>query len=1751
MKNNYELLDEYSFLEKLVADTVGDSKGKKIIPLVGAGISVASGIPAIPEIQEYLKNCVNLAMNTSNTPQPWTQNYRWPDFNFFIKNPQASNADPSNWNEFVLSGIGATADWRKSLDFLSRIDPMNPGRTGPPNGGVIDSFFRHVTAGRRPNLFHRMIANLASIGCIDLMLTTNFDELLENAIKEFPSLRLTVLEIHHHTELPSYSTLESRESRISLIKLHGGRFGLRVDDSLDRVASENELRNFESYFFSGESSEQGAHRESSACLFVAGISLHEKRMLSLISTLRVKNGPNIYLCCFNDEDVKTAIQLDSELESLPKRNSADSGDRPKIYIHKAQDSGLLLFRFYQMMNQSLPARGGVTANQVNVPWPTNIELFDEANDGSQKVTAGDDERIFDQGEIIILQSRKKAQSRKDDSTRRFNEVAFLRSRREINEVLNKANASGVASVISVFGNKEYQGVSALMAAVFHDRREAGEACLWFDLDTAGSTDDFYEKLIECLSEMNAEKTWSNPRRRWTNEFKVDELKNVINCKRGRWLIMINAREGAGTNGPKVSEKVREEMAKPDPPENGWLDLSKKDIECESKAKTQSTSTDNYDDFLDCFSSINDSGSEINATFVLIAHKNVQQIGGKKTSMFYQKIEEKVVQRIVLDADVEEGSIRFAGPKSTVENQEGEWSNSCLIEFGAELSTLNEESIQDNVLNWLLDDEPLNTSKTKKGTISAEHFRRVIFAKLRFLIAILKMRKPRSWAVPFGYAFSRSKHKDLFFDESLPLESSTETAAINKEEFIKQLVNAGLIRLKPGGFLWLNSRARDQLLLLLEGLGQPDKIRTDRDKKAFKKKLESIVKDQLQKGLLKKDIPQAMSWLTGVISFGVASFYRRELQATGEAISAIDAVRHYVDGCGYFLKLLQQRFPDGVSGKSDDILRASCDFIKSGTAYSGQLLQDYEFAVVHQGVANCKCRRFESILDDIDELFGICESLPAAGSANLSWKLDIFKSLHRLRIKLLKTAMLVAQETGFIRRAYVRSRQIIWAGWLSNQLDDLSIKAAKRNLGKASFEESVRRISESSMEMRNLGNDLPLDVVIENEKNEKAKKDLVKTRKVKRAGEVKRNKELRSKRSKDWLAFQRCITVLHIASRSYFNSQHSIIRLMECLIESSSDVVKNPFSKLLLMFEARREEKKEISQTEFLASFREIKRFGIIGTGGRDLQNRKRKLAEELKGCGPGKFHVTNVSRHGVDGATILAMLYQAIAAKWCFEYYIEYPSRCSSLSQNHASELVKIGIRQMQLSAEVATLVDFVRELDGEYLSIDRMVPSAPHKLVRKLDGLRERSLETATVAYSAATQVMDWFGNEKSKAAGGDNSDRTQLLSEMQKIETYSAVVKRLKGLRPLKEHASNTNGNNSLSKNHRSEKHTSLGVQGEFRESLRSLDHALAWLDKQPNKVSTAIILLERAALHLSYAEGRYFDCSDIFESDKRFNRENSNSEKTKANDPSMFRMSFSSCLRLSIASQITNLESGEWNHDLVSKTRYIKKHVKRSANDLIKKLFRSVEENDSDDSKGGQESDALDAKRNSWLTGILEKAKIGDRLVGDALNLISQDTQSVWWKGYADQLSLEAQRTYLAVSVGLQKAPVSVMLAVRHKWNLEFQDIMERMDDRLYLDSIRYSRCLHLFCDCTLFIFVMMALEKLDENFRQKLSELQHNIARYKDRLVSMVAERRKLENYHERCFGSQLSEMYFERTKSHCDRTSKIISLASNLAGKKQR
>ena len=537
-------------------------QGYGFVPFVGAGFSAPSGAPLVKDIRAYLRRCIHSALvKPKGSDRPWEpRRDRWPSFTGDSSSERLN--DPSRWFDELLKeyrkladdneekpifqeALGAMAEWRSALLFLSRLVRYVPrsgsgsgsGRLAlaPPQQEVIDECLRVAMEGRQPSLEHRMLAMAAGLLRLDVLLTTNFDTLLERA---FMAVRnpLEVHDIDLGSSLPDWKAVSTNRS---LIKLHGTNYGLRADFSLDMRPTERDLSHFLQYLLSENGRSAAAQAgsepgyEFKSHMLVMGFSANDQRVRDFVAYAWDNLAPDfkVFWVCYRPDDAKNVGAFTSDYHrSRLQQNSghAESWQGSHVLCHK--HAGLLLLQLYQVLRQTLPPSGCIfpSISQLAVPPMAGRSDARAASEGGTGAPGA---------ELIETLTRR---------VRSFFDPEALESTR--------------SRIAAVWSKPDISGLTTVCGHVFRELQDEF-ACLWIDMNDVTGTDSMFETLLEAAYVRVGVEHWTpvymtrDPRRR------VDELARVARFANRPWVIFINARETPGANAPEPNTNVA----------HGWLD----------------------------------------------------------------------------------------------------------------------------------------------------------------------------------------------------------------------------------------------------------------------------------------------------------------------------------------------------------------------------------------------------------------------------------------------------------------------------------------------------------------------------------------------------------------------------------------------------------------------------------------------------------------------------------------------------------------------------------------------------------------------------------------------------------------------------------------------------------------------------------------------------------------------------------------------------------------------------------------------------------------------------------------------------------------------------------------------------------------------------------------------------------------------------------------------------------------------------
>ncbi len=530
--------------------------GYGFVPIIGAGFSAPSGAPLVYELKPYLQRCIWLALGNKDLLRTQSQDWyrwhprtdQWPPFQDRDQNKNRPNYLTELWKRLVellpdnasvsreekreipvvQQGIGAMAEWRTALLFLSRLKHEARGRGYPRSSlgaarqEIVDACLREVLKGKYPSLNHTMLGVLAGALRLNLILTTNFDDLLERAFAEAKN-PLQVFEVHLGDNLPHWSAVSDVRS---LVKFHGNRHSLRADYSLDADPSDQDKVRFLEYLQAGrgraEAHTEGKHPFQNH-LLVMGVSGDDRRTLELMKYAgqNLDDDFKIFWLCYNDEDISNQ---ESGIRAFA-RDYCHSTKRKSdgLVVLKHTNYGLLLLQLYQTIRRNLPPFGGLFPSVSRLTLPPLRSKPDRNGAGKS-----------------------------------FSAALVDRLKR-----LNEDGEHNVARLIVATAADQVRGMTSACIEAFC-QLETRNVCLWLDMNDISRTDNLFEVLLEATYRRLGQENWVPTYRETDTERRIRELALVMSTVDKPWIIFLNARETPGAN---TGETVFDDPHYP----HGWLD----------------------------------------------------------------------------------------------------------------------------------------------------------------------------------------------------------------------------------------------------------------------------------------------------------------------------------------------------------------------------------------------------------------------------------------------------------------------------------------------------------------------------------------------------------------------------------------------------------------------------------------------------------------------------------------------------------------------------------------------------------------------------------------------------------------------------------------------------------------------------------------------------------------------------------------------------------------------------------------------------------------------------------------------------------------------------------------------------------------------------------------------------------------------------------------------------------------------------
>jgi hypothetical protein len=453
------------------------------VPFVGAGFSVSAGIPIIWQFHNYLQRCICVALGAERVPvakELWNpRTDAWPPF-IDLKRPQTS--DKGQWRKQVYYGwrrqrklksrteqvfqeaIGAMAEWRSALYFLSRLDvDYSTGDPYPvlgvPNQDVLDACLRKVLRANAPSLNHVMLATLSQVLRIDTILTTNFDDLIERAF-EASRNRLEVFDVHLGDKLPDFNAV----SRVrSIVKIHGSQNSLRADYSLDGPPAYEDRQTFASYLSGTNISGKDGGQTTRNHLLVFGVGVRERRTRGfLLYALHNLTNLKLFFVCFQPSDMD---QVEELMRDHYNKHPTEKAER--CFVVRHTESGLLLLHLYQWFRKALPHSNAVfpSTTRLSLPPLPEAPFSAEENDSAYRKFVHDLDK-------------------------------------KLKHLLKQNGGLMIAS-----SARPACGVTSAGAELFR-ANEVDNLCLWIEMHDIHNADDLFEAFQEAVHRKLGEADWT-------------------------------------------------------------------------------------------------------------------------------------------------------------------------------------------------------------------------------------------------------------------------------------------------------------------------------------------------------------------------------------------------------------------------------------------------------------------------------------------------------------------------------------------------------------------------------------------------------------------------------------------------------------------------------------------------------------------------------------------------------------------------------------------------------------------------------------------------------------------------------------------------------------------------------------------------------------------------------------------------------------------------------------------------------------------------------------------------------------------------------------------------------------------------------------------------------------------------------------------------------------------------------------------
>lgn len=379
---------------------------RPVIWLLGAGLSVDAGIPLAAQLSQYLVHFATMVRTRGFvSARHYLEESRWPsrhdlrvDLMLALGEPALSTAMISS--ERTASQDALVAEVRRASPTLAfsfdeifgqlRSDRWNRAELAEQFGelrsiasslakrvprnvayrsllfnlcdgsqALIDGCLDHFIRDRTPTTTHQLVVFTTLLLRSRVILSTNFDSLLEQAFAS-EGVRSRVYEIQGEGTLPSAKMLLSQQ--FSIVKLHGGAHQMRTGFNLDDPLSPAVLGSFYELF---DGLQQ--YTSQNPLMIVLGYGGSDRRVMDIVSThvkrWKLSDEPCVL---WVNRDPWVPTQLRSAVETHPQVLFSDRGDKVDgksssqqygnypVHVVRYKEGRLFLLEAYQHLAGTFP-----------------------------------------------------------------------------------------------------------------------------------------------------------------------------------------------------------------------------------------------------------------------------------------------------------------------------------------------------------------------------------------------------------------------------------------------------------------------------------------------------------------------------------------------------------------------------------------------------------------------------------------------------------------------------------------------------------------------------------------------------------------------------------------------------------------------------------------------------------------------------------------------------------------------------------------------------------------------------------------------------------------------------------------------------------------------------------------------------------------------------------------------------------------------------------------------------------------------------------------------------------------------------------------------------------------------------------------------------------------------------------------------------------------------------------------------------